>query len=154
MREEDVPAEQSETQQEARFPDPDAQARGPSGDRTPAAQGTQQPVGLIWRVRDQATFRALAASRRHRRGVLTMTRVATEQGGPPRVAFAIGRPVGGAVTRNRLRRRLRALCRTHADAFAPGHSYLVGATPRAATVTYRELDETMQALLEATASRP
>ena len=30
---------------------------------------------------------------------------------PPRVAFAIGRPVGNAVSRNRLRRRLRELLR-------------------------------------------
>ena len=83
-----------------------------------------------------------------------MTRVASEPGAPARVAFAIGRPVGGSVVRNRLRRRLRAVCRDHATQFAPGHSYLVGATPRAAAASYEELDVTLQSLLEATASRP
>ena len=45
---------------------------------------------------------------------------------PPRVAYAVGRSVGGAPVRNRVRRRLRALARTHADQLAPGW-YLVGA---------------------------
>jgi ribonuclease P protein component len=81
-----------------------------------------------------------------------MTRVASERGGPPRVAFAIGRPVGTAVTRNRLRRRLRALCREHASEFAPGHAYLIGARPGAGTATYRELADSLRALLVATAS--
>ena len=34
--------------------------------------------------------------------------------GPPRVAFAIARRIGGAVVRNRLRRRLRELARRSA----------------------------------------
>jgi ribonuclease P protein component len=42
------------------------------------------------------------------------------------VAFAIGRKVGGAVVRNRLRRRLRSILRS-LD-LAPG-GYLVGVTP-------------------------
>jgi ribonuclease P protein component len=45
---------------------------------------------------------------------------------PPRVAFAVGRSVGSAPLRNRVRRRLRALARAHADELAPGW-YLVGA---------------------------
>jgi ribonuclease P protein component len=45
---------------------------------------------------------------------------------PPRVAFAVGRSVGSAPLRNRVRRRLRALAREHAGELAPGW-YLVGA---------------------------
>lgn len=81
-----------------------------------------------------------------------MTRVASDVGDPPRVAFAIGRPVGNAVVRNRLRRRLRALCQTHASEMLPGHSYLVGASPAAPSATFRELDDAFRALLAATAS--
>jgi ribonuclease P protein component len=152
MREEDVPAQQPEAQEEARFPASYAQSRGSRGGGASASQGTQRPVGLIWRVRDRASFRALAASRRHRQGVLTMTRVASDVGDPPRVAFAIGRPVGNAVVRNRLRRQLRALCQTHASEMLPGHSYLVGALPAAPSATFRELDDAFRALLTATAS--
>jgi ribonuclease P protein component len=154
MREEDVPAQQPETQQEARLPDPDAQARRPRGDHPPASQGTSRPVGLIWRVRDRATFRALASSRRIRRGVLTMTRVATRAGDPPSVAFAVGRSVGNAVARNRLRRRLRAVCRAHAGELEPGHAYLLGASPAAAHASFAELDDTVRELIARSRRQP
>jgi ribonuclease P protein component len=53
-----------------------------------------------------------------------------------RVAYAVGRAVGGAVERNRLRRRLRAIVR---DAeLAPG-AYLVAVAPPAARLTFAEL---------------
>jgi len=55
---------------------------------------------------------------------------------PPRVAFAVGRRVGGAVERNRVRRRLRAVAR---DAALPGGAWLVGAGPGAATASHAEL---------------
>src|SRR5689334_3653677 len=131
MREEDVPAEQPEAQEDPRLSGSYAHSRRTGADRPPASQGTQPPVGLIWRVRDRASFRALAAGRRHRWGALTMTRVRTAESGPPRVAFAIGRHVVNAVVRNRVRRRLRALAHQHATSFAPGHAYLIGAAPRA-----------------------
>ena len=58
---------------------------------------------------------------------------------PPRVAFAVGRGVGGAVARNRVRRRLRAATRCHAGELVPGRAYLVGATAAAADASYGEL---------------
>ena len=92
-----------------------------------------------WRVRDRASFAALRRSgARTRLGPLSITRVAPEAGGSPvpAVAFAIGRSVGCAVERNRLRRRLRAIL---ADAdLAPG-TYLVGAGRKAATLSFQEL---------------
>lgn len=44
------------------------------------------------------------------------------------VGYAIGRSFGGAVSRNRIRRRLRVLLSGHADRLQPG-LYLVGAHP-------------------------
>jgi ribonuclease P protein component len=49
---------------------------------------------------------------------------------PPRVAFAIGRRVGGAVVRNRLRRRLRELARRSG---LPGGVWFVSATSSGAS---------------------
>ena len=77
-----------------------------------------------------------------RRGAVTVTFLADETEIPPRVGFAVGRRVGPAVTRNRVRRRLRAIMQdvdpeSEAD-LAPG-AYLVGAGPAAATQSYREL---------------
>ena len=73
---------------------------------------------------------------------------------PPRVAYAIGRGVGTAVVRNRVRRRLRAATRAHRDQLEPGHAYLVSSGPAAATRTYAELStslhDTLRALREET----
>ena len=66
---------------------------------------------------------------------------------PPRVAFSVGRSVGDAVTRNRVRRRLRAAVREHAPALAPGAAYLVGADPRSAHLPYAQLSSTLRAIL-------
>jgi ribonuclease P protein component len=62
----------------------------------------------------------------------------TADGGPPRCAYAIGRAVGGAVVRNRLRRRIRGVLAT-LEPPLPAGDYLVGATPAAAELTSAEL---------------
>jgi ribonuclease P protein component len=47
-------------------------------------------------------------------------------GGPPRVGFTVSRKVGGAVERNRVRRRLREIVRLSAAAgFRGGSDYVV-----------------------------
>lgn len=56
------------------------------------------------------------------------------------VGYTITRRCGGAVERNRIRRRLRA-CAAGLD-LAPG-SYLVTATPEAASATYAELEASL-----------
>ncbi len=74
---------------------------------------------------------------------------------PPRVAYAVGRGVGGAVVRNRVRRRLRAATRAHAEELVPGSAYLVGTSPSAAGKSYAELSvslhDALRALREETA---
>jgi ribonuclease P protein component len=55
---------------------------------------------------------------------------------PPRVAYAVGRRVGGAVARNRVRRRLRSLAR---EAALPGGAWLVGAGAAAAPASRADL---------------
>jgi len=66
---------------------------------------------------------------------------------PPRVAYAVGRRVGPAVVRNRVRRRLRALTAAHRAELQPGGAYLFGAGPAAATIPFAELDAAMGRLL-------
>jgi len=70
---------------------------------------------------------------------------------PPRVAYAVGRRVGPAVVRNRVRRRLRAAARAHRAELRPGGAYLFGAAPGAATVSFAEIETAMGQLL---AGRP
>ena len=66
---------------------------------------------------------------------------------PPRVAYAVGRRVGPAVVRNRVRRRLRAVAQAHRAELQPGGAYLFGAAPAAATVSFAEIDAAMTRLL-------
>jgi ribonuclease P protein component len=154
MREEDVPAEQPEAEEEARFPPPHADPRGSRHDPAPAREGSRPPVGLIWRVRDRASFRALAAGSRRRRGVLTVTCAPALTAGPPRVAYTIGRRAGGAVERNRIRLRLRAVVRAEAATLRADHLYLIGAAPAAADTPYRELRATFRAITTDLHSEP
>jgi ribonuclease P protein component len=57
------------------------------------------------------------------------------------VAFALGRALGPAVTRNRLRRQLRALCREldQRSELPPG-LLLIGAKPAAIELTFDQLE--------------
>ena len=103
----------------------------------------------VWRVRDRATFQTLRRSRRRvRRGPVTVTFAPGAPSGPPQVAYAIGRTVGGAVVRNRLRRRMRAIVAELSPALAPG-AYLLGATAEAAELTFGELRTVVSEAIEA-----
>lgn len=73
-----------------------------------------------------------------RRGPVTVTFVAGASGEPVRVAYAIGRRVGGAVERNRLRRRLRAGVSELEGKLRSG-AYLLSAGPEAKFVSFTEL---------------
>jgi ribonuclease P protein component len=68
---------------------------------------------------------------------------------PPRVGYAVGRGVGGAVARNRVRRRLRAATRVHSGELVPGCAYLVGASNGATDRTYSELSTALHEALRA-----
>jgi ribonuclease P protein component len=70
--------------------------------------------------------------RRFRAGGLWCNWIADEEARPPRVAYAVGRSVGGAVVRNRVRRQLRHAIVDEARCGLPAGWYLLGATPAAA----------------------
>lgn len=58
-----------------------------------------------------------------------------------RVGFAVGRPVGGAVVRNRVKRRLRAIVR--ALPLAAGHDIVIAARPASRRATFEELHDAL-----------
>jgi ribonuclease P protein component len=57
-----------------------------------------------------------------------------------RIAFLLSRPVGCAVVRNRVKRRLREAYRRHKSWFPPGYDYVLGAMPAAAALTLEQLE--------------
>jgi ribonuclease P protein component len=62
------------------------------------------------------------------------------------VGYAIGRNVGGAVLRNRIRRQLRTLFDAKSDQLPAGW-YLVGAQPRVGAMTWTDLGLTVDQLV-------
>lgn len=62
-------------------------------------------------------------------------------GGETRFGLVTSRRVGGAVVRNRTRRRLREICRLHRAEILPGQLVVVTAKPAAAAATFEELRE-------------
>jgi ribonuclease P protein component len=60
-------------------------------------------------------------------------------GEPARVGFVVSRAVGGAVTRNAVRRRLRHLARGYLDSLPPGSLLVVRANPPAAAARQADL---------------
>lgn len=157
MGEENISTERPETSQEARLSPPHADS-GRTGHRegTPA-EGSHPPVGLIWPLRNRKDFAALPSARgaaaanralRVRIGPLTVSFLDGSPAEPPRVAYAVGRKVGSAVKRNRIRRRLRSIVRELAPHLRPG-SYLIGVAPQATELRYGELRTTVIQALEA-----
>lgn len=77
---------------------------------------------------------------------MTLRFVASGDAQPPRVAFTTART--GAVTRNRIRRRLRAAVAAHEPMLASGGSYLFGGTPDAARVPFAALADAVSRLTD------
>ena len=65
-----------------------------------------------------------------------------------RFGLATGRKLGGAVVRNRVRRRLREVLRAMAPSFQPGWDVLIIARPAIVEADHRTLVETLRRLLQ------
>ena len=152
MREAHVPAEHQKAQEATRVPVAYAIPRRSGGAQGPTPARPHAPVGLIWRVRDRATFAALARAERHVQGPITVRVVPGKAEGPARVAYAVS-GAGNAVARNRLRRRLRAAVGSTEADLLDGDAYLVSARREALTMPFDTLVGTLAALLVAARSQ-
>jgi ribonuclease P protein component len=99
------------------------------------------PTQTVGRITSRAAFAELQRSRaRGAFGPVRATFVPADEGVPgvfPQVGYAIGRRCGGAVVRNSLRRRARAVVRSEAHRLRRG-SYLVRLEPEAAELAAAE----------------
>ncbi len=94
-------------------------------------------------------FEALGASgRRGGSGLFRVRFLAGEVGGPIQVAYSIPRRIGGSVTRNRIRRRLRGAVDLMAADLLPG-AYLVSPDAACKDVAFMELVRSLRASLTA-----
>jgi ribonuclease P protein component len=69
----------------------------------------------------------------------------TEPDEPARVGFVVSKAVGGAVVRNRTKRRLRAIARPVVDELPRGSRVVVRANPAAAASTSSDLERDLTA---------
>jgi len=156
MGEAHVSAEQPQAGKAPRVPSPDVHPSRPSHPARASGQGPASPVGVglsrasdsaTWRIRDRSTFTALRLDGTRVRGEgVTVTFLPNDADRPPRVGYAIGRSVGSAVARNRLRRRLRAIVTDAGPRLAPG-AWLIGAGRPAAAMSFGALRTTVFDLL-------
>ncbi|MEQ4300568.1 ribonuclease P protein component [Plantactinospora sp. B6F1] len=74
---------------------------------------------------------------------------AGDQPAPARAGFVVSKAVGGAVVRNRVRRRLRHLVRDRLPGLPAGTTLVVRALPGAAEVSYARLGADLDAAIAA-----
>ena len=135
----DVPAEEAAPREGARLPRPDEDDPGSSAPGGPAGTRPEAPDGLtttrgpnpprvlmLTHPQDFSAIQERGASRSHPLLIVRSLRTDLET---TRFGLATGRRLGGAVVRNRVRRRLREALRAMAPSFRPGWDVLIIARP-------------------------
>ncbi len=105
------------------------------------------PLEPLRRPGDFAALQRGGTSRAH---PLLALRAVRNDVGRTRVGFSTGRRLGGAVVRNRIRRRLRAIVRELSPRIEAGWDVLIVARPGAVGAGYRELVIVLERLLRRT----
>ena len=153
----DLPAQEAASREGAWLPRPDADGRRPprhrraAGPRSKATDGLTSergphPPRLVMLSRPQE-FAALQAGTVRSHPLLTARFLRTDLE-TTRFGLATGRKLGGAVVRNRIRRRLREGLRAMAPSFQPGWDVLIIARPAIVEADYRILVETLRRVLQ------
>jgi ribonuclease P protein component len=101
-------------------------------------------------LRRRADFEAIGRGGSARSTRLLVLRTLRTDRSETRVGFSTPRTLGGAVQRNRVRRRLRELVRTRLEGIDPGWDLLLIARPAAAEATHAELGAALDALVAQT----
>jgi ribonuclease P protein component len=98
-------------------------------------------------LRSRRDFARIQAAGRARTERLMTVRYVPNQLGYDRFGISTGRHIGGAVERNRVRRRIRELLRHSARATQPGCDILIVVRPDSAEASFAELHEALGRLL-------
>ena len=99
------------------------------------------------RLRSPLDFaRVRTGGRRVNGRYLSLGYVASGPEAPVRIGFSVGKRVGGAVVRNRVKRRLREAARQQVTSLAPGWDIVIAARPSAAQQPYAALDAELREL--------
>lgn len=148
-------AQQPSPGEGARVPRPDAHSRRTRYRDGSPRQGPQQALGLTHvlprahRITDSFDFRTTMRHgvRRGAGGIVVHTQ-RTEPRDPARFGLIVGKAVGGAVERNRVKRRLRALAATAIDEGLVGTDVVIRALPPARERAFAALDADLRRALD------
>jgi len=99
------------------------------------------------RLRRPADFQRVRAQRRSWGHPLLVLYVAPNDGQPTRLGISVGRRVGNAVVRNRVKRRVREAVRHRHAEIVPGHDLVFIARAPAATADWSALRDAAEELL-------
>ncbi len=100
------------------------------------------------RLRRRKDFAAAYRQGRAQGNQLLVLRVRPNGSGVTRFGFVVGKVVGGAVVRNRVKRRLREAARSIET--RPGLDIVIGARKSSAEADYRKLRQALIALIKRT----
>jgi ribonuclease P protein component len=98
-------------------------------------------------LRRKADFEALARGGTARSTPLLVLRSLRTDGATTRIGYSTPKSLGGAVQRNRVRRRLRELMRERCGELGTGWDLLVIARPAAAQASFADLREALTTTL-------
>jgi ribonuclease P protein component len=98
-------------------------------------------------LRRRADFEAIGRHGTARSTPLLVLRRMRTDRAETRIGMSTPRTLGGAVQRNRVRRRLRELVRERLERIGPGWDLLLIARPAAANASHAELGDAIDALL-------
>ncbi len=149
-REAYISAKHPQTCQEARVSLPHEHPRRACRAQEPSRQGPRPSLRLIGRIRERQAFARIGREgTRIRRSALWCSWCPDPDSTTTSVAFAVTRAYGPAVTRNRLRRRLRAILRI-LDRIEPlpPVMILIGARPSAIELTFDQLKRELSAMIQ------
>lgn len=90
-------------------------------------------------MKENHLFRRLYAKGKSAAGPTVAVYARPNRSQRSRLGLTVGTKVGNAVKRNRVRRRLREIYRTHEEEMKPGFDLVVVARTRAAFASYAEL---------------
>ncbi len=116
----------------------EGRARWPAGESFPRRE----------RLRRRADFQRCYREGRRRHGALLVVHSLPNGTDQPRLGLTVGRKVGGAVARNRLKRRVREIYRRWKErSRLPGLDLVVHAKPPAGAASFTELATELERLL-------
>jgi ribonuclease P protein component len=104
-------------------------------------------------LRRRADFEALGRRGRSASTPLLVLRWMRTDRSESRIGLSTPRTLGGAVQRNRIRRRLRELLRARLERIGPGWDLLLIARPEAGDASHAELGAAIDELLERSTDR-